>query len=252
MTPRERFLFHPESDQPFKLSRSKLELFIDCPRCFYLDRRRGIGRLSWPSLSLNTAVDALLKREFDVYRRNRTMPETLSISGIDAIPLDHPSLDDWRNPMRGVQSLHEPTSFLVYGAVDDLWIDPAGQVLVVDYKATSVEYDVGLKAGGSYVRQLEVYQWLLRRNGLPVSEKAYLLFANADRTKDAFNNVLSFTLTPVPVHGDSSWIEEALHEARLCLLRDTVPAAHPECEWCAYRDSARKVELEGLGGEAFQ
>jgi len=36
-------LFDPRSDKPFVLSRSKVELFIDCPRCFYLDR--GLGWL---------------------------------------------------------------------------------------------------------------------------------------------------------------------------------------------------------------
>lgn len=28
----------------YKISRSKLDLFIRCPRCFYLDRRLGINQ----------------------------------------------------------------------------------------------------------------------------------------------------------------------------------------------------------------
>jgi hypothetical protein len=58
-------LFDPGSDKPFPLSRSKVELYLNCPRCFYLDRRLGIGRPSGPPFNLNSAVDALLKREFD-------------------------------------------------------------------------------------------------------------------------------------------------------------------------------------------
>jgi hypothetical protein len=61
-------LFDPRSEQPFPLSRSKVELYLDCPRCFYLDRRLGVGRPAGFPFNLNAAVDALLKREFDDYR----------------------------------------------------------------------------------------------------------------------------------------------------------------------------------------
>jgi len=60
-----RKLFDPDSDKPFALSRSKVELFQDCPRCFYLDRRLGIARPPGFPFNLNSAVDALLKTEFD-------------------------------------------------------------------------------------------------------------------------------------------------------------------------------------------
>src|SRR3989338_3788923 len=63
--PRTRNIFNPKSKEPFKLSRSKIELFLQCPRCFYVDRRLGIGRVSGPPFTLNTATDTLLKKEFD-------------------------------------------------------------------------------------------------------------------------------------------------------------------------------------------
>ena len=53
---------------PFKLSRSKIDLFLDCPRCFYLDRKLGVGRPPGFPFSLNSAVDHLLKKEFDIHR----------------------------------------------------------------------------------------------------------------------------------------------------------------------------------------
>jgi len=65
-------LFDPSSKEPFKVSRSKLELFIECPRCFYLDRRLVVGRPPGYSFSLNSAVDALLKKEFDFHRAKQT------------------------------------------------------------------------------------------------------------------------------------------------------------------------------------
>jgi hypothetical protein len=49
-------LFDAKSDKHFPLSRTKVELFLDCPRCFYLDRRLGIGRPAGFPFNLNSAV----------------------------------------------------------------------------------------------------------------------------------------------------------------------------------------------------
>ena len=62
---RTRNIYDPHSDKPFKLSRSRLELFLNCPRCFYMDRRLGVDRPPGFPFNLNSAVDALLKKEFD-------------------------------------------------------------------------------------------------------------------------------------------------------------------------------------------
>ena len=45
-----------------ELSRSKLELFGECPRCFHDDVARGVKRPSGPAFTLNLAVDELLQR----------------------------------------------------------------------------------------------------------------------------------------------------------------------------------------------
>lgn len=64
-------LFDPQNKTPFKLSRSKIELFINCPRCFYLDRRLGVGQPPGYPFTLNSAIDKLLKKEFDIHRKNK-------------------------------------------------------------------------------------------------------------------------------------------------------------------------------------
>ena len=69
---RKRNMYDPGSNQPFKLSRSKIDLFISCSRCFYIDRRLGVGRPPGFPFNLNTAVDTLLKQEFDVHRAENT------------------------------------------------------------------------------------------------------------------------------------------------------------------------------------
>ena len=119
-------LFNPLSENAFKLSRSKIDMFLECPRCFYMDRRLGIGRPSGPAFSLNVAVDALLKKEFDVYRANGTKHPLMESYGLDAVPAAHELLDQWRHNFTGVQYHHQKTNMLVYGAIDDLWKNTDG------------------------------------------------------------------------------------------------------------------------------
>src|SRR3972149_11102923 len=101
-------LYNPKDKKPFKLSRSKLELFTECPRCFYLDRKLGVGRPPGFPFALNSAVDALLKQEFDVYRANGTKHPLIEKYGIDARPIPHDDLNKLRHNFTGVQFLHEP------------------------------------------------------------------------------------------------------------------------------------------------
>jgi hypothetical protein len=233
---RTRNLFTGDADEPYKISRTKIELFLQCPRCFYLDRKLGINRPDSPPFTLNNAVDALLKKEFDAYRGLGEPHPLMQSIGFYGVPFKHPDLARWRDNRNGVQTLHKETGFLVFGAIDDVWINESGELFVVDYKATSSELEVSLDGEWkkSYKRQAEVYQWLLRRNGFTVSDRAYFVYANGDKTKSAFDSCLHFSLKVLPYDGSDAWVPEALQEAHLCLLRDETPLATDGCPWCSY------------------
>lgn len=234
--PRSRNLYVPGDENSFKLSRSKIELFLECPRCFYIDRRLGVGRVQGPQFTLNSATDTLLKKEFDWHRGNATQHSLMKEFGIDAVPFQHPDIDRWRQNMTGVQHHHRPTNLLITGALDDVWQAPDGKLHVVDYKSTSTTKAISLddKYKQGYKRQLEIYQWLLRRNGFDVADTGYLLFVNADTSREHFNGELKFTLQIIPYDGSDSWVEDAITEAHLCLQRESIPPVNADCEWCAY------------------
>ena len=91
---RTRNLFDPDDTKPFVVSRSKIDLFLECQRCFYLDRRLGVGRPPGYPFTLNSAVDKLLKKEFDIHRAEKTAHPLMKEYGIDAIPFSHDDLED--------------------------------------------------------------------------------------------------------------------------------------------------------------
>ena len=53
---RSRNIYSPNQEKPFKLSRSKVESFMSCERCFYLDRRLGINQVPGFPFNINLAV----------------------------------------------------------------------------------------------------------------------------------------------------------------------------------------------------
>lgn len=243
---RTRNIYDPKSKEPYKLSRSKLELFLQCPRCFYIDRRLGIGRVSGPAFTLNSATDTLLKKEFDKARTAGKPHPLMKKYKVDAIPFQHEKMDEWRENFKGVQYLHEPTNLLITGAVDDIWVDPKGKLLVVDYKSTSTTKEIDINDGtpwkDAYKRQMEIYQWLLEMNGFDVSNTGYWVYVNADTGQAGFDSKLVFDEQIISHKGDRSWVDQAIIDAHKCLKKKNTPKAAEECEWCAYRNEIYTTE----------
>lgn len=235
-------LFRPDATEPFRLSRSKLQLFLDCARCFVLDRRHGVARPDGMMPSINITVDALMKREFDDYRAAATKHPIMALYGVDAVPCRHPYLHVWRDNFKGVEFAHK-SGFLVHGALDDLWETPQSSFVVAEYKAMSSEMTPSTEwMPDMHRRQMEIYQWLLRKNGLTVEPTGYFVFANADKAQPSLGNALKFTLNVLPYAGSDTWIEDALEEAMRMLRDDALPAPSLACDWCDYRKASRGRE----------
>lgn len=241
---RSRNIYDPTDKKPFNLSRTRIDLFIQCPRCFYIDRRLGVDRPSGYPFTLNSAVDTLLKKEFDLYREKGERHPLMAQYNIDAIPAKHPMLDEWRQNFKGVQYLHKPTNLILSGAIDDLWVDSGGAYIVVDYKSTSKQEEITVLDEGwhiSYKRQMEFYQWLLRRNGYSVNKTGYFLYCNGIRDADMFDQKLDFELTLIPYPGDDGWVEKTVYDAHACLNSSEIPPASDDCDYCRYREDVSSV-----------
>lgn len=229
----------------WKLSRSKIDLFLECPRCFYLDNKLGVKRVPGFPFSLNSAVDYLLKQEFDGHRAKGEQHPLQEQYGIDAKPATHKELDEWRRNFGGVRFKHKSTGLLVTGAIDDLWISSSGEYIVVDYKATAKdeavkELDKGWQDG--YKRQMEVYQWLLRQNDLKVSDTGYFVYCTGKMDRQAFDKRIDFDINLIAYKGDDSWVEGTLYKIKECLDDKSIPESKLGCDHCAYWNSRREFE----------
>lgn len=249
---RTRNNFDPSDTEPFRVSRSKIDLFSECPRCAYLDLRLGVKRPSMPAFTLNNAVDELLKREFDIHRARGSKHPLVERYGLDAVPLADERMEEWRDALRrGITYLHTPTNLLVRGGVDDVWVNPEGELIIVDYKATSKKVGPSTEADlyDSYKRQLEIYQWLFRQNGFVVSPTVYFVYVNGKADAEAFDGKLEFDIELIPYNGSDTWVEPAIFDLKKMLLSDEIPAMGTAfgggpCDYCTYRENAGKIFLE--------
>lgn len=245
--------YKPGQTTPFKVSRSKIELFMQCPRCFWLDVRLKIKRPDGPPFQINKAVDELFKKEFDTYRAKGKPHPIIVEYKVDAIPFAHEQIDTWRENFTGVASVHQPTNLHVFGAVDDIWINSKDELMVVDYKATAKASEVSLDADWqvTYKRQMEVYQWLLRANGFAVSDTGYFVYTNGRLDLDAFNDRIEFRTKLIPYEGNDSWVEPTLVS-----MKKTMDGPMPgvgvsimggPCEFCTYARARTELTLKHLG-----
>ena len=241
---RTRNLYDPKSKEPYKLSRSAIELFMGCPRCFYIDKRLGTARPPGFPFSLNSAVDNLLKKEFDVLRAKKAPHPLLKANGVDGVPAINDKIDEWRNSFKGVRYKHEKTNLLIFGAIDDVLEASNGEYILIEFKATSKnEAITGLTEAHheSYKRQIEIYQWLLRKNGYKVSDTSYFFYCNGLRNEESFDRKLEFEISIIPYEGSDKWVEETILSAHKCLNESDPPPPDKDCDYCAYKSAVKSV-----------
>lgn len=246
--------YKPGQKEPYRISRSKIELFNQCPRCFWLGERLKIKRPSSPPFRINSAIDELLKKEFDIHRTAQTIHPLSEAYGLDLVPFKHVKMDEWRDAMRrGIQYLHPKTNLNITGGIDDVWEDPnTGELVIVDYKATSKNGEVSIDADWqvAYKRQIEVYQWLFRANDFKVSDTGYFVYCNGKLDSPSFDGKLEFDIKLIPHKGDDSWVGPVIISLKKCLEGDMpavgTAAMGGECEHCAYARSRTDLTIKAI------
>lgn len=222
-----------------KLSRSSLKLFQECPRCFWLDLHHKVKRPPSFPYTLSSAVDFLVKQEFDKYRKAGTLPPVLArhLAG-DAKLYNGPELPIWRENFKGIQYFDESLNAMLYGAVDDVLQLADGSLAVIDYKSSGSRE---VKIYDEYQKQMDIYTYLLDQNGFKTHTEAYFVFYQVDKTGGGFQNSLPFVESLKAVRADKSWVQNIFEQAVACARNATPPEIILPCPHCIYVQQATKL-----------
>ncbi len=238
---RHRGVFDSENPAPYELSRSRIEQYMACPACFWLQQVAGVRYPPMIPMALNSATDTLLKKDFDRCRERHAPHLLMQRHGLGhLVPFQHASMDRWRDSLHfGAEgrfhTVHEATNLKIGGGVDDIWQHTeSAELFVVDYKSTVAKAGLNpaesVSLRGSYRRQMDIYQWVLRRMGFQVSNTGYFVYVAADQHSpngmlldDGDGATMTFKTAILEYEGSDAWIEPALVAVSKLLRSNTCP-----------------------------
>jgi len=206
-----------------------LNLFLECPRCFWLRFNEGVHRPEVIFPSLPGGMDRIIKDYFDSFRVKGELPPELKGKVEGKLIEDQALLDEWRNWRKGLIYEDPQLEATLAGALDDCLVDQ-GHYIPVDYKTRGS----APKEGNSeeyYQVQLDAYTFLLQKNGYATREFAYLVYYFPEAFQS--DHLVKFKTEVVRVETDSQRCYKIFQDAVNC-LRGPIPKAHTECSYCAW------------------
>ncbi len=214
----------------YKFSPTSLTLLKECPRCFWLHFNKGMKRPSGPFPSLPGGMDRILKIHFDRFRdRGEFPPELREQECVTGCKLfdDREKLKIWQNNLRGIQWT-DGKGNIFRGAVDNLLMK-GKKLIVLDYKTRG--YPLKEDTAGHYQDQLDIYNFLLRKNGYETEDYAYLLFYYPKSVNEDGSVVFDTELVRMEV--DIKNAEEIFRKA-IETLEGPIPTPSAGCGFCEW------------------
>tara|TARA_B100000886_G_scaffold287223_1_gene211822 strand:- start:206 stop:1024 length:819 start_codon:yes stop_codon:yes gene_type:complete len=269
---RHRGTYKPEHPEPYEVSRSQIQSFMNCPACFWMNRVKGIKFPGMPGFLLNSATDTLLKKDFDRYREMQKPHPFMERNDLGhLVPFKHENFELWTKSLQlGLRTFHEPSNLIIGGGLDDVWHDlKTDEIFVVDYKSTAGrKNDEGTALNQitlvgaykeSYKKQMDMYQWILRQAGFNVSRTGYFVYVNGDQhfedgmLEDEIDKAnMRFDVQLISYDADDSWVEETILELKNCLLMNECPKhadsgfgpkGDKQCEYAELFDGMKEHKL---------
>ncbi|MBN2368039.1 PD-(D/E)XK nuclease family protein [Candidatus Woesearchaeota archaeon] len=217
---------------PYSLTPSKLNLIKDCPKCFWLEHNKGIKRPDSIFPSLPSGMDRILKVHFDNYADiDELPPELIGKKDMKDVKIfkDKKLLNVWRENWTGIQYKADDGNILK-GAVDAI-LQRGDKLIVLDYKTRG--YPPKEDTHKYYVDQLNIYNYLLRKNGYDTDDNSFLLIYHPDKV---IESVFHFHTDLVKIKTSVKDAEKLWKDA-INLLEGPMPPASKECQFCKYRDT---------------
>jgi len=213
---------------PYKFSPSSLSLIKDCPRCFWLRFNKKIKRPNGLFPSLPNGMDKILKAHFDAHRDKNIMPPELKKIDKEISLYDNEFLlETWRNSSRGIRWEDDHGNVLM-GAVDNI-LKKGDKLIVLDYKTRG--YPLKEYSTQYYYNQLNIYNFILRKNGYKTEDFAYLLFYHPTGVSEDGNIIFHTDLVKIGISVKNA---ETVFNRALEILKNEIPNSSENCEYCRW------------------
>ena len=178
--------------------------------------------------SLPYGIDKALKARFDYYREREILPVELQKLKKEGITLfDNVMLALWRG--KGIQWKDEQ-GHILKGVLDDV-LQKENKVMVLKYVTRG--FPAKKETLSYYQHQLDIYTWLLQKNGYPTEEKAYVVFYYPKTINWQGDVWMEKEVHTVKVSTKNA---ERLMQKALIVLEGEMPEASVRCEYCRWKN----------------
>ena len=218
----------PQKKKMIWLSPSKLNVFLECPKCFWLSERAGIHRPRGIFPSLPGGMDTVIKIYFDKYRKSNILPPEVEGLPGKLLP-DQKKMDFWRNWKTGLMWIDDELGVKLIGALDDCLLVDDKYYVPIDYKTKGTE--PAADSFKYYQNQLNCYNFLFEKNNLPHLDEAYLVYYSPNEVSSG--GQVKFNVNTIKVKTSVIDAFKTI-KAALDLLDGDIPERHSGCEYCAW------------------
>lgn len=216
-------------EKVIRISPSSLNLYRECPRCFWLQMNEGIRRPEQPSSTLPMGVDLSLKAYFDHWRVKNELPPLLAGKLPGRLVADQATVAKFRSRSF---TWHDPQSKAYFtGILDDALELEGGFTVPLDNKTKGFP---PLEPHIAHITQMSSYTLLLRENGFKTKNLAYLVYWFFNHKNIDLEKPLHFNVTVEEVKTEPDKILQLFREA-VALLGGPVPPPTTECAFCKYK-----------------
>lgn len=221
----------------FRVSRSDLALFKECPRCFYNKIFSEIKRPQGLPFVINNAIDYACKDEFDIFRESKKPhPEFYNWGLEKLIPYNGEEFKKYRN--KGIEYHDKLTNLVLFGKLDDIWEDSeSGELFIADYKGTSKKVINDIHP--VFKMQMDIYVFIAQKNNEQFQDKTYFFYKNFVRGKSMIDS--SFQTSIIEYTADTSWVGETLSDLKYLLHDGFAPDMNEKCQYCNYFSQLKNI-----------
>ena len=208
-----------------KLSPTSLNLFLECPRCFWLYVNKNIKRPSIPVATITTGLDKVVKEYFNLYRTKDVLPPILE----DKVPGRL-----IRNlPNKGwLEFVDNKIEAKLGGYLDECLDLGENFYAALDHKTRGRRPESTHRA---HQFQMDVYTFLLEQNNMPTRKLAYLIYYIPKAVNSAKS--IEFEAFVSQIKTEPERAKEVFSEGA-SLLKQPIPLASGDCAFCNWTSTA--------------
>lgn len=204
---------------PYKLSPSKLNMLMDCPRCFWRAMVQKVEFPGGPMAGIVMKIDSIIKHYFNKYREKNQLPPIIKGQVKGRLAKNMPKTLNYE----------ESKDIIITGRPDDYLEIEDGKIVAFDHKTKSSPPE---EVHEAHQLQMDIYSYLLIKNGYPTANKAYLAYYYPNECD--IHDGLDMGCKVVEVKTSPERAKRIINQAIKVLEMKTAPKAGKECEVCGF------------------